>query len=538
MALVVSVAIASSSVAPAEVPDDLVRSACSLPREWLLRIHNGTRTDWSGDLQLVTNEPDFVSGGLSHAGPWDYVQQVPMFWYGPGLIDGVGRVDRSVTSTDIAPTQAAMLGFERFRAPDGSALREVVGAGSTPGTSLRLLVTMVWDGGGSNVLHESRGDWPFLKSLIPHGVWYPRASIDASPSNTPPTHATIGTGALPFRHGALDVSIRVNGRVQKPNENGPAFLLRPTLADLYDRAMDNAPVVGALATLSAHLLMLGHGSMWGGGDRDIAVTREHLNAATSGAEGDVWNLSPAMAPFYRMPPYLNALPGIERDVEVVDRADGRADGLWLSNSIERLANGFDTPARSLYQTRVLEELVRREGFGRDRVTDLLFVNYKGIDNVGHSFSVNSAELRDTVRFQDRELRDFVRYLDREVGGGRWAMVVTADHGSQYSPDVTGAFAVDVDKVWAAIDKRFGASDDQPAVQKMRPTQIWLDRTVLAQTGATVEDVARFVGSLTKTQTVKPNDTVSLHEQNDPAFASVFPTSILSELPCLRDPISP
>ena len=44
----------------------------------------------------------------------------------------------------------------------------------------------------------------------------------------------------------------------------------PTLADLYDRAMGNKPIVGMVATVDIHLGMIGHGCFWNGGDQDIA----------------------------------------------------------------------------------------------------------------------------------------------------------------------------------------------------------------------------------------------------------------------------
>ena len=53
-----------------------------------------------------------------------------------------------------------------------------------------------------------------------------------------------------MHHGFVDEYIRINGRLQKPNENGPGFLLDPTLADLYDRAMGNQPLVGALVIVT------------------------------------------------------------------------------------------------------------------------------------------------------------------------------------------------------------------------------------------------------------------------------------------------
>ena len=128
-----------------------IRSACALPAEQLRRIAAGVRQDRSGEIQVVAHEPDFLDGGLMHAGPWDYLQEVPVLWYGPGIVAEGGRVSRPVTVADIAPTQAAVLGFHGFHAPDGAVMREALAPG--PGRRPpRLLVTLVWDAAGRNVL--------------------------------------------------------------------------------------------------------------------------------------------------------------------------------------------------------------------------------------------------------------------------------------------------------------------------------------------------------------------------------------------------
>ncbi|HXF35752.1 MAG TPA: alkaline phosphatase family protein [Actinomycetota bacterium] len=496
----------------------------------LLRVARGTRLDRSGDVQYLPAEPDFVGAGLPHAGPWGYVQEVPLLWYGSGYVrPGVYR--RPVTLADVAPTLGALLRFP-FDAPDGRVLREAL----LPDRPLpRLVVTLVWDSAGRDVLDRWPGAWPTLRELAADGAWFERATVGSSPSNTPPSHATIGTGAFPDRHGFMDEFIRLAGRIEKPNENGPAFLLLPTLADLYDRARGNRPLVGVVATLSAHVMMMSHGALWGGGDRDLAVTRERGQAPTGGAEATRWNLTPAMAPFYRRPAYVNDVGGFTRDVRRLDQADGSLDGRWRDNDIAQLANGFDTPARTTYQTRLVEEVVRREGFGADPVPDLLFVNYKAIDTIGHMFSADSPEMLDALRVQDEELRRLVSFLDRQVGRGAWAMVVTADHGANRDPAVTGAFQIDIHELERRVEAAFDDGDAVPLVQDARPTQMWLDRGELADAGATPQDVAAFLSSLTKGEVATAKERpVPLGVADEPAFAAAFPSSILSTLPCLPD----
>jgi hypothetical protein len=203
----------------------------------------------------------------------------------------------------------------------------------------------------------------------------------------------------------VDEYVKVNNRIQKPNANGPAFMVLPTIADLYDRAMHNDPIVGGLATLSAHLMMIGHGSQWNGGDKDIAVAREKEDAATGGDDSAVsWNLTTAMKPFYEMPKYVNDLPTIDRYNAQLDAMDGARDGKWRQNSIAQFNNGFDTPARTPFQTQLFEKVISEEGFGADDVPDLLYLNYKAIDVIGHAFSANGIEMSDALKVQDEHLQ--------------------------------------------------------------------------------------------------------------------------------------
>jgi Type I phosphodiesterase / nucleotide pyrophosphatase len=524
-----------SAAAPAGVSSSaLAREVCANDkREVLLRTLHGVQVGRSGDIQVIPRFPNFMGAGLPHATPYDYTQEVPLFIYGPGVVKpGVYR--RTAYLTDIAPTEGAILKYP-FEAPDGTAQTQALVPASSRGVP-RLIVTLVWDSGGMDVLRTWPRDWPYLASLKPHGAWFTNVTVGASPSNTPTGHAEIGTGAFPMHNGFTDDYIELAGRIQKPNANGPAFLEVPTLADLYDRAMGNRPLVGASVTLSAHVMMMGHGSLWGGGDRDIAITRELTGAATAGAEATRWNLAPQMAPFYRIPAWVNDLPPLSHYVRKIDGLDGKLDGEWRGNSIAQLLNGFDTPARTPFQTTLIEALIKREGFGRDDVPDLLFLNYKAIDVIGHMFSANSIEMSDALRIQDEALRALVGFLDRVVGKGRWAMVLTADHGTQRSPTVSHAFVADITRFTQDIQRRFDHDGDgRPLVVWVRPTQLWVDPAELADNHVTLTQISEYIMTLTQAQTIRAGVTPNPATANDRVFAAALPTSMLGKLPCLAKP---
>ncbi|CAN5703416.1 hypothetical protein BH18ACT17_BH18ACT17_07960 [soil metagenome] len=504
-------------------------TACDLARRELVRVWRGTDAPGSGEIQIVAAEPDYVGGGLSHAGPWDYVQEVPLLFYGPGHVPALGRVDDRATLADIAPTNGAMLGFD-FGAPDGRVLTRALLPEAERAAPPKLLITLVWDGAGRNVLERWPDDWPFLASLINRGVWFDEAEIGSSPSNTPPIHATIGTGAFPRRHGVLDLYQEIDGTIEKPQEDGPGTLVLPTLADLYDVAMGNEPLVGVIATLGAHTGMAGHGSQWPEGDTDLAVMREQEDASTGGDEGRSWQLTTGMAPYFEMPGYVNEVPGLESDLERLDREDGVLDDAWGDYPFDALDDGFQTPARTPYQTRIVEEVIRREGFGDDDVPDLLFVNLKAVDSVGHIFSVDGEQMGQTLHGLDDSLADLVRFLDDEVGPSEWSMTLTAEHGHQYDPAVSGALSIGITALTGFIDDRFFAPDGPSVVQRARPTQIWLDEQALGDNGYSVDDVDSALASATRRQL-----SAGVAFEGDPdagAFSAAFPTSDLEGLGCL------
>jgi Type I phosphodiesterase / nucleotide pyrophosphatase len=516
-------------VAP-PTPGLLERAACSLPHEQLLRVWRGTHPERSGQIVFVADEPNFVGTSFPHSGPWDYLQDVPLFWYGPGVIPAVGSVERRVTAADVAPTQAKLLGFE-FDALDGRPLGEIPAPPEPP----PLIVTLVWDAGGMNVLEAFPDDWPVLSSLIEQGVWYEHASVGSSPSITPATHATLGTGAFPMRTGQTDAEFRLGDELVRAGELGPVLLMEPTLADLYDRAMDNQPLVGGLASVTWHLNMASHGSLWGGGDRDIAVLRVPAAEDNEGAEGTTWNLQGRYQPFYEFPEYVNDLPELSAYTEAVDRQDGALDGNWRDNSIEQYEQGWATPARIPYQARMVEEVIAREGFGDDEVPDLLFVNFKAIDHVSHIWSVNSLEMQDTLRAQDEDLGRFVEFLDDEVGPGRWALVLTADHGAQFDPAVSGAFQVPPPELERDLNAAFPSPTGTSVFEAVRPSQIYVNETPMRQSGYSLEQIASFLMHYTKGEGhVDGLEAVPESERDDRVFSAAFPISVLPSLECLPE----
>jgi hypothetical protein len=494
--------------------------ACGLPSQQLLRIWRGAFPGRSGNIQIVPQEPNYMSGGFSHSGPWEYLQRIPMLWYGPGHVPAAGKVGRPVTMADVAPTIAAYLGYD-FEAADGSPMTEAILSGPERAAPPRLVLVVVWDGGGRNVLSEYPDAWPNLRGLIRKGAWFENATVGSSPSATPPVHTTLGTGAFPRHHGLVDLKFKLGGEIIPSHENGPQYLEVPSIADRYDRDMKNEPKVAMVAFRAWHLGMIGHGAGLDGGDRDLAALME--------GEGAEWNLPVPNDRYFEFPAYVNDVPGLDEAVRAMDLLDGQLDGAWLGEEVVGVPGLIKrTPAYTRWQTLILEEMIRREQFGSDDVPDLIFTNYKQIDEVGHRWTMNSPQMEEVLKASDQALGDLVAILNRDVGKRRWVMALTADHGVLPRPKLTGAFAIPNSELIADIEATFGGK----VVKSIRPSQLWIDQRLLARKGYSLEQVAEYVAEYTKGQIVKDPSRLGPEDRAERVFSAAFPSSVLKRLPCL------
>ena len=460
-------------------------SACSLPIEQLRRIRRGYVPRRSPDVTVVPREPNFFGSfsNTTHSGPWDYLQSVPLVFYGPGFIKEQGRIDldREVTVADLAPTIAELVDAPFPSNRSGRPITEaLVPPDQRPGAPA-LVLTVVWDGGGTNVLQQWPRAWPFLRSLMRKGTSVD-ATVGSSPSVTPAIHTTIGSGAFPRQHGIVSIEMRDGAKLVKSfGESTPNYLEVPSLADIYDLSTGNRAMIGMFAEKNWMLGMVGHGAHLPGGDKDIAVMMAESGSRLHSNE--TW---------YSLPAYVNDVPGFEDLLRQVDIEDGEADGLWLDrDTLTDLAETPKSPAWVLHQTKIVKEVLAREDFGADEVGDLFFVNYKQIDHWGHLFNMLGPEVQGTIRYTDAALKDLVRFMNRRIGRNRWVVAVTADHGQTPLSDGTRAWPIDMRYLQRSMAKHFSVSAAK-LFQGERPNGFWLHGKTMKRAGLTTEDVARFL----------------------------------------------
>ena len=507
-----------------------IEAACKIPPEWATRVARGYVQGGprDTDLVIIPAPPGYVGGfeSTSHSGPYGFLQEVPLIFHGPGFVSSEGEtaIGDEVTLADLAPTYAQMMDYD-FPARQGSPITEILQeTDDTP----NLIVTVVIDGGGWNVLEEWPRAWPFMKELTQTGTSVTNASVGSSPSVTPSIHTNLSTSAFPDRHGVTGIVVRKNngkfvGGFTKQldyagSKTDPSISLKlTTLADEWDRDMGNDPLVATVSFGNFTAGMIGHGSELKGSDKDIAAFEEDLG----------WATDPR---YYALPSYLNDLPGPDAFLEETDLIDGESDDLWRGHEIAPLDA---TPAFAKFENEAIKAIVSTEEMGADELTDLFYINYKAPDMAGHQWNMIAPEQKDVIRSVDDALRDLVGFLDEQVGSDEYVLAITADHGQ--TPLEAGGWAVDknevLDDVAAEFDK---TANGVGLIERTSPTVMFVNSDELKTNGVTADELANFLADYSIEENVGNRDDNTLPDEfvsraQDRVFSAVYPGGKIADV---------
>jgi arylsulfatase A-like enzyme len=499
---------------------DLAELACSLPQTVLKATRRGHVPRRSGDIALIPRTPAYItdrSGGWPHSGPWPYLQRVPLVFYGPGLIPARGAVAEEATLADVAPTLADLMGTGLPTA-EGKSLKA-----ATPrqARAPRVIITIVWDGGGRNALEQWPDAWPTLASLERAGVSYVNAVVGSSPSVTPAVHTTLGTGTYPRTHGVPLIRSRgQGGRVEEAFQGGQsaASIRVPTLAEIWDQANRGRALAAMIGYQPWHLGMIGKGAERPGGDKDDAAWMNDAGQWVTNHE------------HYSLPATLLGRYPLGLFLRQLDSEDGRLDGFWGDDQLDDPAHLADTPAFARYHARELIELIEQGGYGDDGITDLIFTNFKQIDRNGHRFNMASEEVRRSLQGVDEALGELIAFLQDRFRPGEYAIVVTADHGLQPDADDVRGSSIDAEEVARDIDARFG-----DVTESVLPTEVFLDHDRLQQLGVDAEQIARYLADYRLEDNLEGKNARNAPDPvlrpQDRVFALAIPGEMLDSLTC-------
>ncbi len=337
---------------------------------------------------------------------------------------------------------AATLGFDGLQAAD----------------SPRLLVTVVVDQLRADYLQVFNKHWRNgFRTLLDQGMVFENARYPYLVTVTCAGHATIGTGALPHRHGMVNntwwqrkersltgcssdpaTSDITYGRPIRLG-NSATHLLTPTLADELRGQKPGARVVSVSMKARSAIGLAGHAA-------DAVVWFDDPSGS--------WATSKAFAPgpvqavkdFVEKNPYekdlgrvwtLSGPPDsyVNRDAGIGERPPAGWNGLFPHPVNGR--GGVDaqffalwqaTPLADIYLGKLAASLVDSYKLGQGEGTDFLGVSFSVLDDVGHSFGPDSREIEDVLRQLDVTLGTLIAHLDAKVGRANYVLALSADHG--------------------------------------------------------------------------------------------------------------
>jgi hypothetical protein len=426
----------------------------------------------TGQLLIVPREGDFITRpdpdvAYMHGSPWAYDVSIPLMFAGPAVRTGVYSMP--AVQQDVAPTLAAALGVPMPPTATGRVLPVLRPGFARP----RVVFVLVLDGMRRDYFDRYADVMPTLSALRRRAAWFSQAHVNFLPTNTAVGHSTIATGTDPSIHGVTVNNIydRFHRRRQDLYAGmKPQDLMALTLADVWQLTTSGRAIILAQGSIDrAATPLAGHGACQPNGVPVVLVSYDEATGA--------WHSNPDC---FRLPDYLK---------------DRNASTLWLAES-EWLHHRIDSPAavrRSAlfpaFEADAMTAMIEHEPLGEDSVADLLLLNYKGADFVGHRYGPDSHELLLTLGEMDRNLARIIGTLEAKIGKD-YLLAVTADHGMPSAPPERRHLAP------ALVDLLHQKFDPQAKqlVTSYEPenAQMFVDEDRLLHLGLTLGDLARFL----------------------------------------------
>jgi hypothetical protein len=428
----------------------------------------------TGQLMIVPREGTIITRDdpalrYMHGSPWPYDTVIPMFFAGPQVKPG--DYAGAATHQDVAVTLAAALGTAMPPTASGRVLPVLTSGAPRP----RAVALVVLDGMRLDYFDRYASEIPTLARLRKQSAWMSGARINYLPTNTAVGHSTIATGADPRVHGITGNNLydRVNRR-RRDSYAGwtPHDLAALTLADVWQLENNGRPVVLALGpSVPAATALAGHGACQLNGVKTTLAGYDERSGR--------WGTNPeCFAP-------------IDRLHDLAAASLWPADGRWMGHKIDSPSEIRRSGLFPKFEADALVRLIESSEIGRDEVADLVLLNYKAADYVGHKHGPQSAELRATLAEMDRNLARVLAALEAKVGPD-YLLAVTADHGMPGEP-AAPVGRVTAPSVIDALHARFDP-EKKALVTYYEPenAQIFVDAERAAALRVTLREMADFL----------------------------------------------
>ncbi len=443
----------------------------------------------TGQLLVVPREGDFITRpdpdvAYMHGSPWEYDVSIPLMFVGPAV--RTGRYSMPAVQQDVAPTLAAALGVQMLPTVTGRVLPVLRTDFARP----RVVMLVVLDGMRRDYFDRYAASMPTLTALRQRSAWFTHAEVNFLPTDTPAGHSTISTGTDPGVHGITGVSVydRTHRRGHDLfAERMPQDLMTLTLADVWQLETAGRAVILAQGSIDrAATPLAGHGACQLNGTPVVLASYDRQTGA--------WATNPDC---FLLPAYLK-----DRNARTLWQTSAE----WMSHKIDSTSAVCYSALFPAFEADALIAMIEHEPVGEDDVADLILLNYKCADFVGHKYGPDSDELRVTLGEMDRHLARMLSALEAKVGVN-YLLAVTADHGmpsKPLSPDRRHFAPAIIDLLHEKFDP-----EAKQLITSFEPEnlQIFVDEDRLQYLGLTLPDLAHFLESQPFLVAVFTNDDV-------------------------------
>jgi hypothetical protein len=388
-----------------------------------------------------------------------------------------------------------------------------------------LVVNIVVGGMRSDDMERYRENLPEggFRRFCDNGVVFTESRYDFMQTNTPATLATLTTGANPSVHGVV-------GEYWQDYVTGRRVRL---IDDPAAQGLDSDMGVGRYSAVNLTVPALGDAlRRESGGSKVVTIAADPVSAVAMGGMGsevywlDVnscnWTSSSKYMPSlpdwvvrynnlngsykntyrnYRWTSPLRSYSGyVNSRFSVLDIPEGvrfRKMPRMTESGVGgkgRYENVLNTPVGNELLVEFVKQAIIYEDLGQDGRVDILNVCFDAPRNAARLFGPESMEAEDMFYRTDRAIASLVEFVDAQFRDDRVLWVLTSDHGTSDSCDVSGTANTRFNTlqfktiIGTFLGAQFGGEGGWVADYYDR--RLYLNRTTAYNAGVSLADVQR------------------------------------------------
>ncbi len=396
-----------------------------------------------------------------------------------------------------------------------------------PGEKPKLIVVIVIDQFRADYLsrYQSKFTENGFKALMQNGAYYPYGEYDILQSMTCPGHATVMTGAYPYKMG-----IPINEWYDQKTHQEMYCVGDPDAKEVSEtiiksrlddpHSASEASVSTLPSTLDKHVML-----------SESHVSPRNINGSTVGDElkNSDW---PTRT-------FSLAL----KDRAAILMAGHRADlAFWYNTQLNRWVtsdyyikskdfpdwlnslNKITEKRKCDIQTTCGVELTTQAfkaafdnlKLGQTNTTDILTMSFSSHDLAGHRYGPNSPEIEAMTISEDRAMAEILKTVKAKMGrSGKFLLVLTGDHGVASTPKYLLDHKIDagliddeklVNEMEKNLTKEFGPIKSKHWIKFSPDFNFYLDEQEIKEAGLEIKKI---------------ENSIKNYLLEDPRFVSVF-----------------